>query len=78
MVSTVDTIIMQCLKIDVCCNRGDTFRTTLKRIGEIRSLIPDRVNVMALTATATRKLQKCIEDILGMNKPALITICDSL
>ena len=74
MVSTVDTIIMQCLKIDVCCNRGDTFRTTLKRIGEIRSLIPDRVNVMALTATATRKLQKCIEDILGMNKPALITI----
>ena len=53
--------------------RGDSFLTTIKRIGEIRSLISDRVNVIALAATATRKLQKCIEDILGMNKPALIT-----
>ena len=65
---------MQIFLMYVCNNRGDTFRTTLKRIGEIRSLIPNHVNVMALTATATRKLQSCIEDILGMNKPALVTI----
>ena len=34
--------------------RGDVFRMALSRIGEIRSIIPPNVHVMALTATATR------------------------
>ena len=50
--------------------RGDTFRTTLKRIGEIHS----HVHIMALTATATRKLQFSIEGILGMKKAVLVMI----
>ena len=32
--------------------RGDTFRAVLSRVGEIRSLLPRGVNVMAVTATA--------------------------
>ncbi len=34
---------------------GVTLRHVLKRIGEVRSLIPPAVRVMALTATATRR-----------------------
>ena len=33
--------------------KGDKFRTEFAQIGEIRCIIPARVNVMALTATAT-------------------------
>lgn len=32
---------------------GDKFRTSFSKIGELRSLLPVGVNVMALTATAT-------------------------
>ena len=39
-----------------CIDRGDTFRSTLRRIGEVRSILPKGVNVMALTATATKTL----------------------
>lgn len=46
----------------------------LKRVGDIRSLLPEHVNVMALTATATRKLQVAVESILGMHKPVLVTV----
>ncbi len=36
--------------------RGDAFRVDFAHLGEVRSLIPRHVNVMALTATvATRK-----------------------
>ncbi len=59
--------------IKIVYHRGDTFRTSLKRVGEIRSLLPEHVNVMALTATATRKLQKCVEGILGMVDPVIVT-----
>ena len=37
--------------------RGQTFRTVLDRIGEVRSILPDGLNIMALTATATRTLR---------------------
>ena len=33
--------------------RGDCFRREFSRLGELRSVIPENVNVMALTATAT-------------------------
>ena len=37
-----------------CLFRGQTFRTVLDRIGEVRSILPDGLNIMALTATATK------------------------
>ncbi len=54
--------------------RGETFRPTLLRIGELRSLLPSNVFVMALTATANAKLQKRIVRIIGMKNPRLIYV----
>ena len=44
------------------------------RMGEIRSLIPADVGMMALTATATRTLCTSIAAILGMRNPAVIAV----
>ena len=35
--------------------RGETFRKEFSKLGDVRSLIPESVRVMALTATATRR-----------------------
>jgi len=58
-----------------CCifNRGETFRGVLLRLGEIRSILPENVPIMALTATASRSLQKGIARILGMHMPTVIS-----
>lgn len=66
-------VFTSCDDLYLTC-RGDTFRTTLKRIGEIRSLLPQHVHVMALTATATRKLLIAVEGILGMKKPVVVSV----
>ena len=42
------------------------------RIGELRSLLPPNVPMMALTATANAKLRKTIARIIGMKSPRLI------
>ena len=42
------------------------------KLGEVRSLIPSTVNVVALTATATTKNRNKIT-ILGMCKPVIIS-----
>ena len=54
--------------------RGKTFRPLLLRVGEIRSLLPKNVNVMALTATATTQSRKEISGILGVQNPLVIAI----
>jgi superfamily II DNA helicase RecQ len=54
--------------------RGGSFRSVLLRIGEIRSLIPDNVNVMALIATVTKSSCTYICQILGMSKPVVVTL----
>ena len=54
--------------------RGETFRKLISRIGEIRSLIPERVNVMALTATATTKLRREVAAIIGLNNEVVVSI----
>lgn len=56
------------------CFRGEEYRPEFSRLGEIRSLIPRRVNVMALTATATTLLQKNVIETLGMVNPVIIEI----
>ena len=55
-------------------NRGETFRRTMLRLGEIRSIFPEGVPIMAVTATATRTLQHEIARILGMCGPTVISV----
>ena len=54
--------------------RGLTFRKAFARIGEVRSIIPQRVYVMALTATATKATRRCIIQKLGMANTKVINI----
>ena len=45
------------MSVRFCANyRGDDFRELFKRIGELRAIIPSTVNMMAVTATATKTL----------------------
>ena len=55
-------------------HRGATFREVLFKIGELRSLIPEKTPVMALTATATRSLRMKLENIIGMKLPTSIVL----
>ena len=54
--------------------RGETFRKDFARIGELRSIIPDGVNIMALTATASNSLRNGIMKTLGMRNAHVISI----
>ena len=44
--------------------RGDDFRPVYKNLGHIRAILPSRVKVMALTATATQLMYKSIASTL--------------
>ena len=57
--------------------RGETFRNILLRIGELRSLVPESANVMALTATATKSVLEDVIRILGLRNPVAIVISPS-
>ena len=46
----------------------------LGRIGEIRSIIPPGVHVMALTATATKKLRYAVSAAIGMRNPFVVAV----
>lgn len=54
--------------------RGEKFRTEFSHLDEVRSIIPKNVNVMALTATATRSTRKMIIKSLCMQSPEVIYI----
>ena len=62
------------LNILLSSNRGNDFRTEFTHLGEIRSIIPEDVHVMALTATATLSTQKFVIQSLSMQDPAIIYI----
>ena len=53
--------------------RGEEFRKEYSRLGEVRSILPHNVHVMALTATATRTLRRDVCDVLGMENPVLVS-----
>ena len=53
---------------------GGTFRKALLKVGELRSLAHEAVNVMALTATATAVVRQEVEQVLGMKKPTVIAL----
>ena len=55
-------------------HRGDSFRTEFSHLGELRSIIPEAVKVMALTATSTKASRREIIRSLDMQKPELITV----
>ena len=48
--------------------RGEEFRKEYSRLGEVWSILPRNVHVMALTAMATKTF-----DILGMENPILVS-----
>ena len=54
--------------------RGQTFRRVMERLGEIRSLLPFGVKIMALTATATKSVQSSVACTLGMEKPVVVAL----
>ena len=58
----------------LCFIRGTTFREALLKVGEVRSILPQKTPVMALTATATRSLQFELIDIVGMISPSLLVL----
>lgn len=53
---------------------GDKFRTAFAHIGELRSLLPSGVSVMALTATATTMTYHVVCERLSMVNPVLIAM----
>ena len=57
--------------------RGDTFRPVLARTGEVRSLVPQSVCLMAVTATATRTDRLAVSRTLGLRNPFVLTRCPS-
>ena len=53
-------------------NRGNDFRIEYAHLGEIRSLISQNVNLMALTATATKETYKSVCLRLSLSGPVII------
>ena len=51
-------------------NREKQFRKEFPRLGELRGFFPMEVNMMAMTATATRSSQKQISHTLVRNAQA--------
>ena len=43
-------------------------------MGEMRSILSADVHIMALTATATKKLRADINKVLGMKSPVVVTV----
>ena len=60
------------MTIHISIFRGEDYRPEFSRLGEIRSLIPKHVHVMALTATATVMLHRHVMETLYMINPAIL------
>ena len=54
--------------------RGDKFRRAFSRLGELRSIIPDKVNIIALTATATKETLRCVKACLSLHEPVVVAV----
>jgi len=53
---------------------GDRFRVTFSHIGDIRSLIPKQVKIMALTATASENTLRIAVKRLSLKDPVIIAL----
>ena len=47
---------------------------SLRRLGEIRSILPPNVRIMALTATATKSFRLAVSALIGLRDPFVLTI----
>ena len=54
--------------------RGDSFRREFSRLGELRSIVPEHVHVMVLTAMATVSTRKEIIKSLDMQDPVTVSV----
>ena len=54
--------------------RGEKFRMEFSHLGEMRSITPETLNVMALTATVTITAQNFFIRSLSMQSPEVIYI----
>lgn len=52
--------------------RGDDFRKAFSSLGNLRSILPSHINVMALTATATKETLLSIEERLSLKEVKII------
>lgn len=52
--------------------RGETFRQVFRQLGDIRAIVPSRINIMALTATATEATRREVCRVLGMSNPVVV------
>ena len=46
----------------------------MQRLGEVRSLIPQHVNILALTATATKEVRLKVSSTLGLVRPVVVAL----
>lgn len=57
--------------------RGDQFHRTFSMIGQLRSLIPENTNVMALTGTASKNTFDVVLERVGMWDPVVGVSCNT-
>ena len=53
---------------------GAQFRLAFSQIGDLRSIIPHRVHILALTATATMKTFHTVSHQLSLVRPVLVAL----
>jgi bloom syndrome protein len=58
--------------LHVCINRGDSFRIAYAHLEEIRSYLSADVNIIALTATATKSTFDTICSRLSLHNPLVV------
>ncbi len=51
---------------------GFSFRETYQRLGEIKSLLPKLMNILALTATASKSTRLQVIKMLGLHPPKIV------
>ena len=54
--------------------RLQTLCEVMGRLGEVRSLLPEHVEIMALTTTATKMVQTYVANTCSMKKPIVIAL----
>ena len=55
-------------------SRGDDFRLVFAELGTLRSILPSRINILALTATASKPTLDAVVHRLAMVDPVIIGI----
>ena len=54
--------------------RGESFRSILLQLGEIRSILPEKIIMMALTATITQSVRMQLEKLFEMKDHVSIAL----